>query len=110
MSVILFLEPKSSKPNLPLKIMYYPSPCSEADASSIDTLSSRFLEILEQSDFDSICDVNSQCSVDNVEVSCGVKNERRKRSIPDQSRAKLGTGSGGPTTVSMVGPRFFLVN
>eukprot|EP00057_Strongylocentrotus_purpuratus_P002692 XP_003725040.2 PREDICTED: sushi, von Willebrand factor type A, EGF and pentraxin domain-containing protein 1 [Strongylocentrotus purpuratus] len=95
-------EPKSSKPNLPLKIMYYPSSCSEADASSIDTISSQFLEILEQSDFDSICDVNSQCSVDNVEVSCGVKNERRRRSIPDQRRPKLGRGSGGPTSVSMV--------
>ncbi|XP_041479221.1 sushi, von Willebrand factor type A, EGF and pentraxin domain-containing protein 1-like [Lytechinus variegatus] len=76
-------KPRSVSRNVLPETLYYPSPCSENEDTSVNTIAQGFLDILKASEFGYICEDNDQCSVENVNVSCGIRSDRRRRHISD---------------------------
>ena len=89
---ILYLSEAVKLPrryNLPVSIMYYGGSCDDGKSD----ISEKFISILQDTSFASICTGNEQCTAENVAVTCGSTSDRKRRSAVNDlvTYSRLGT-------------------
>ncbi|XP_063964330.1 sushi, von Willebrand factor type A, EGF and pentraxin domain-containing protein 1-like [Lytechinus pictus] len=73
---------------LPSEVHYYSGSCGTAETNN--EIATAFLEAFQSSSFSSICTENAECSVDNIQVTCGPSSEVGRRRKRDVGRREYG--------------------
>ncbi|XP_022105727.1 sushi, von Willebrand factor type A, EGF and pentraxin domain-containing protein 1-like [Acanthaster planci] len=63
--------------NLPSELMYFTGDCSSPETR--DSIAAAFITLLQNSNFANVCDPSDDCTVGNVHVMCGRRDQRRRK-------------------------------